>query len=87
MESASRPVFRSRWPEWRRRLRLKAIRAELFDGLSNLINNVRLNALGGLVEKKHFGIREQCAANGQLLLLAAAQDAAFALEHFLKNRE
>ena len=61
--------------------------AQLFNGLADLVNDVGLDAFGRLVEQQHLGMGEQRAADGQLLLLAAAQDAAFALKEILENRE
>ena len=68
-------------------LLIQAARPELFDGLADLIDDVRLDALRRLVEEQDFGIGEQGAADGELLLLAPAEHASLALGHFLENRE
>ena len=51
----------------------------------DLVDDVRLDALRGLVENKDFWVRQQRPRDGQLLLLAAAEHAAFALQHFLQD--
>src|SRR5579859_4683465 len=56
-----------------------------YERLADLINDVRLDAFRGLVEDEDLGIAEHGAGDGELLLLAAAENAAFALEHFLEN--
>ena len=44
----------------------------------------RLNALGRLVEDQQLGSGDQGAGDGELLLLAAAEHAALAVEHALR---
>ena len=44
-----------------------------------------MDALGGLVENEEFRIREERAADGELLLLTAGEHAAFAGQHFLQD--
>ena len=51
------------------------------DGCANLIDDRRLNPFGGFIEDEQLWFGEQCPGDCQLLLLAAAQDAAFALQH------
>src|SRR5579864_4956983 len=60
---------------------------DLQQRFADLINDVRLDAFSRLVEDKNFGTGQQGAGDGELLLLAAAQDAAFALEHFFQDRK
>ena len=57
------------------------------DGVADLIDDVRLNAFGRLVEDEDLRLGEQRAADGELLLLAAGEHAAFAREEFLEDRE
>src|ERR1043165_6852661 len=60
---------------------------QLFDRLTDLVDDVRLDTLGRFVKQKDFGIGQERARNGQLLLLPAAQDASLALGHFLEHRK
>ena len=53
---------------------------ELADGLADLVDDVGLDALGGLVEDEDSGLGEENPGDGELLLLAAGEHAAFALE-------
>src|SRR5438445_5319430 len=53
--------------------------------VADLVNDVRLDAFGGFVEDQDLGIGEHGAGDGELLLLAAAEHAAFALEHFFED--
>src|SRR5450432_2333028 len=60
---------------------------EFLNRVADLVDDVRLNALGRFVEQDHFRIGEQSARNGKLLLLAAAQHAAFARKKIFQNRK
>src|SRR2546426_6935566 len=51
---------------------IETVRAELLDGFANLVDDVRLDALGRLVKKEDLRTGEQRAADGELLLLATA---------------
>src|ERR1041385_1071313 len=62
-----------------------AFGTKFLNSLANLVNDVRLDAFSGFIKEEDRWIGEQGAANGQLLLLATAEQAAFALEHFLQN--
>ena len=64
-----------------------AAAAQELNGLADLVDDVRLNAFGRLVEDEHLRLGEQRAADGELLLLAAGEHAAFAREKFLQDRE
>src|SRR6266576_6080612 len=57
------------------------------NGFANQVNDVRLDAFGRLVEDEDFRIGQERAGDGELLLLAAAEDAAFALKHFFEHRK
>ena len=58
---------------------------DLDQRFTDLIDDIGLDAFGRFVEQKHFGPGEQGAGDGQLLLLAAAEHAALALQHFLEH--
>ena len=60
---------------------------ELLQRVANLVDDRWLDALGGFVEDEQPGFGKQGAADGELLLLAAGEHAAFAREHFLKHRK
>src|ERR1051325_422447 len=65
----------------------QAVRAKLLNRLADLVDDVRLDALRRFVEEQHLRVREQRTADGELLLLAAAEHAALALEHVLQDRK
>src|SRR5688500_15870920 len=46
------------------------------DDIADLVNDVRLDAFGGLIEDQQAGFEHQRAPDGELLLLAAGQIAA-----------
>ena len=50
-------------------------RPKLFDGVPDLINDVGLDSLRRFIQKQYFGIREQGASDGELLLLSTAENA------------
>ena len=60
---------------------------KLFNGRADLVDDVWLNAFRRFVQQEASGVREQRAADGELLLLAAAQHAAFALRHVFQHGE
>jgi len=66
---------------------IEAVDAEGFERIADLIDDVGLDALGGFVEQEELGIGEEGAADGELLLLAAAEDASFAGKHLLEHGE
>ena len=51
-------------------------------GVADLVDDGGLDALGRLVEDQELGLGEHGAGDGELLLLAAAEDAAFARRAF-----
>src|SRR5678816_3033481 len=64
-----------------------AFAAQKPDGFADLVNDVRLNALGRFVEDEQLWLGEKRARDGELLLLAAAEHAAFAWQEILEDRE
>lgn len=64
-----------------------AFGAEHFDSVTDLINDVGLDAFGGFVEDEELGLGKQGTGDGELLLLTTAQHAAFAGKELFKNRE
>src|SRR5665213_3918542 len=54
---------------------------------ANLLDDVRLDSFGRLIQKKYFGLADQRACEGELLLLSAGQVAAHAFGHGLENGE
>src|SRR5450755_3452098 len=57
------------------------------DDLADLVNDVGLNPLGGLVEDQQLRIERQRAPHRQLLLLPAGEIPAPAPQHLLEHRE
>ena len=53
----------------------------------NVLNNVGLNALGGLIQQQQLWLAKQRTGDGQLLLLTPTQIAAFARQKLLKDRK
>ena len=64
-----------------------ASRFSLQDDVADLVDDVRLNAFGGLVEDQQRRLEHERAADRQLLLLPARQIAAAPLQHLLQHRE
>ena len=64
-----------------------ALLAQALDDVADLLHDVGLDALGRLVEKSSFGSQRQRAADRELLLLAAREVAAAAVQHLLQHRE
>ena len=64
-----------------------AAAAQKLNRVADLIDDVGLNAFGRLVEDEDLRLGEQRAADGELLLLAAGEHAAFARQKFLQDRE
>src|SRR5436190_1192996 len=63
------------------------VSTELLNRLTNLIDDVGLDAFGRFIKQQHFRIREQGTTNRQLLLLSTAENTAFALCHLLQHRK
>src|SRR5690606_30740431 len=61
--------------------------AQHLDGLADLVDDVRLDALGRLVEDEQFRPGEQGAADRQLLLLPPGKHAALARQELLDDGE
>src|SRR5262245_47570604 len=59
--------------------------AQVGDGAGNVLDDRRLNALGGLVEQQQPRPHDQGAAYGELLLLAAGEVAAAPAEHVVQD--
>ena len=64
-----------------------ALGAEHADGFADLVDDVGLNAFGGLVEDEDFGLGEEGTGDGELLLLATGEHAAFAGEEVFEDGE
>ena len=60
---------------------------EALDDGFDLQDDGGLDALGGFVEEEELGAGDEGAGDGQLLLLAAAEKAALAVQHGLQDRE
>src|SRR5690349_2759084 len=60
---------------------------DLHQSVANQVDDAGLNAFGWLVEDQNFRVGQKRSGNCKLLLLAAAENAAFALEHFLEHRK
>ena len=54
---------------------------------SDVLNNRRLDALGWLIEDENLRLRDECARDGELLLLPAEEVAAAPAQHLGVNRE
>src|SRR5262245_45986735 len=66
---------------------LAVLAVEIDQDLLDLLDDVRLDAFGRLVEQDDLRLAEQSARQGELLLLAAGKIAALAVEEFLQDRE
>ena len=55
------------------------------DGTANVLDDAGLDALGGLVQDQQLGAGSQGAGNGELLLLAAREFAATAVQHLFEH--
>ena len=64
-----------------------ATAGQLADDFADLFDDRRLDAFGGFVQDQQFGLADQGATNGQLLLLAARQVAATAVFHLGQHRK
>ena len=64
-----------------------AARRQRADRRLDVLDDGRLDALGGLVEQQQLRPGDQGAADGQLLLLAAGQVAAAPRQHVRQRRE
>src|SRR4051794_39233253 len=64
-----------------------ALVAQIGDGPADILDDRRLNSLGGLVEHQQARAGDESAGDRQLLLLTARQIAASAVKHRLQNRE
>src|SRR6202045_2378863 len=64
-----------------------AERAQIGDGAADILDDRRLDAFGRLVEQEEPRPHHQCAANGELLLLAAREVAAAPAQHRFEHRE
>src|SRR5688572_23136997 len=68
--SASGPIIWKWVANICRLLVLQSSRADFYDRFGDLVDDVGLNALRGLIEQEHLRVGQQGAADGQLLLLA-----------------
>ena len=60
---------------------------ELVQDLANLLDDVRLDPFGGLVEHQHLGTTDQGARDRELLLLPSGQISSHPVRHGLEDRK
>ena len=61
--------------------------AQIADGIADVLDDRRLDALGRLIEDEQFGLCDQRTGDGELLLLTTRKIAAAARQHVLQHRE
>src|ERR1043166_930083 len=61
--------------------------AQISDGAADVLDDRRLDAFGRFIEQEHARPHDECASDGELLLLAAREVAAAPAQHVAEHRE